>query len=83
MASRMDRYYKGAERSKKNQSLYEQISALGSYTNIEGVVDISNSNEINALIIVLKTHRVFSLIIHKKPNGTNNTKTCIIMYLKE
>lgn len=47
MASRMDRYYKGAERSKKNQSLYEQINALGSYTNIEGVVDISNSNEIN------------------------------------
>ena len=47
MASRMDRYYKGEERSKKNQSLYEQINALGTYTNIEGVVDISNSNEIN------------------------------------
>ena len=44
MASRMDRYYKGEERSKKNQSLYEQINALGTYTNIEGVVDISNSN---------------------------------------
>lgn len=47
MASRMDRYYKGEERSKKNQSLYEQINALGTYTNIEGVVDISNSNEID------------------------------------
>ena len=47
MASRMERYYNGEERSKKNQSLYDQINALGNYTNIEGVVDISNSNEIN------------------------------------
>lgn len=47
MASRMQRYYKGEERSKKNQSLYDEISANGNYTNIEGMVDISNSNEIN------------------------------------
>lgn len=47
MASRMERYYNGEERSKKNQSLYDEISANGNYTNIEGVVDISNSNEIN------------------------------------
>ncbi len=47
MASRMQRYYNGEERSKKNQGLYEQINSLGTYTNIEGVVDISNDNEIN------------------------------------
>lgn len=47
MASRMERYYKTGERSKKNENLYKQIGELGSYTNIEGVVDISNSNEIN------------------------------------
>ena len=47
MASRMERYYNGEERSKKNQSLYDEISTNGNYTNIEGVVDISNSNEIN------------------------------------
>lgn len=47
MASRMERYYNGEERSKKNQSLYDAISTNGNYTNIEGVVDISNSNEIN------------------------------------
>ncbi len=47
MASRMERYYKTGERSKKNEDLYKQIGEFGSYTNIEGVVDISNSNEIN------------------------------------
>ena len=47
MASRMERYYKTGERSKKNENLYKQIGELGSYTNIEGVVDISDSNEIN------------------------------------
>ena len=47
MASRMERYYKSEERSKKNEHLYQQISELGNYTNIEGVADISNSNEIN------------------------------------
>ena len=47
MASRMERYYNAEERSKKNRSLYNQISNLENYTNIEGVLDISNSNEIS------------------------------------
>lgn len=47
MVSRMDRYSKGQERSKKNQSLYDEINALGNYSNIEGVLDISNANEID------------------------------------
>lgn len=47
MASRMERYYNTAKRSQKNEQLYKQINDLGSYTNIEGVADISNSNEIN------------------------------------
>ena len=47
MANRMERYYNGEERSKKNKSLYDEISANGNYSNIEGFVDISNSNEIN------------------------------------
>lgn len=47
MASRMERYYNGEQRSKKNQSLYDEIKEHSNYTNIEGVIDISNSNEIN------------------------------------
>lgn len=48
MASRMDRYYKnGQQRSTKNKSLYDEINSLGNYSNIEGVLDISNANEIN------------------------------------
>ncbi len=50
MASRMERYYRAEERSKKNQNLYDQISDIKEvkqYSNIENVVDISNSNEIN------------------------------------
>ena len=47
MASRMDRYDKHENRSKKNEHLYEQINELGNYSNIEGVADISNSSEIN------------------------------------
>jgi len=47
MASRMERYYNAEERSKKNRNLYNQINNLENYSNIEGVVDISNSNEIN------------------------------------
>lgn len=62
MASRMERYYKGEERSKKNKKLYDEISANGNYTNIEGVVDISNSNEINL-------ENIKELI-----NGSYNTK---------
>lgn len=47
MASRMERYYNSEQRSKKNKDLYDSITELGNYTNIEGVIDISNSNEIN------------------------------------
>lgn len=47
MASRMDRYYKGQQRSTKNKSLYDEINSIGNYSNIEGVLDISNANEIN------------------------------------
>lgn len=47
MASRMDRYYNGQQRSKKNKSLYDEINSVGNYSNIEGVLDISNANEIN------------------------------------
>ena len=47
MASRMDRYYKGQQRSTKNRSLYDQINSMGNYSNIEGVLDISNANEID------------------------------------
>ena len=47
MASRMERYYKSEERSKKNEHLYKQISELDTYTNIAGVADIESDNEIN------------------------------------
>ena len=47
MASRMDRYYKTEERSKKNASLYEEIGKISAYNNIEGIVNIENTNEIN------------------------------------
>lgn len=51
MASRMDRYYKtelvSRERSSKNKSLYKEIGELDNYSNIEGVANIENSNEID------------------------------------
>ena len=51
MASRMDRYYKSElvthERSSKNKNLYEKIQELDNYSNIEGVANIENSNEID------------------------------------
>lgn len=47
----MDRYYKDKSnnigRSHKNQELYKQIEDLDSYTNIEGVATIENTNEID------------------------------------
>lgn len=50
MASRMDRY-KGSSRnsgrSSKNQSLYDEIRNMGTYTNIEGVATIEHANEID------------------------------------
>lgn len=51
MASRMDRYYQKEERSQKNKDLYKQIREKANYTNIEGVADISNSNEINISMV--------------------------------
>lgn len=51
MASRMDRYYKSesitGERSSKNKNLYDEIRDLDTYSNIEGVASIENSNEID------------------------------------
>lgn len=50
MASRMDRY-RGAStsagRSRKNQSLYDEIKNLDTYSNIEGVATIEHANEID------------------------------------
>ena len=51
MPSRMEKYYErdvlSTGRSKKNESLYEQIQSLDSYTNIEGVESIESNNEID------------------------------------
>lgn len=47
MASRMDRYNNSLGRSEKNKSLYEEINELDTYSNIEGVTEMSNSNEIS------------------------------------
>jgi len=47
MASRMDRYRNDTERSVKNQDIYKQIGDIGSYTNIEGIANINDNNEIN------------------------------------
>ena len=47
MASRMDRYRNDTERSVKNQEIYKQIGSTGSYSNIEGIADLNDSNEIN------------------------------------
>ena len=50
MASRMDRYRGSATnagRSKKNQSLYDEIKNLDTYSNIEGVASIEHANEID------------------------------------
>ena len=47
MASRMDRYNNSLGRSEKNKALYEEINELDTYSNIEGVTEMSNSNEIS------------------------------------
>jgi len=51
MASRMDRYYKSelvdGERSSKNKNLYKTINDLDTYSSVEGVANIENSNEID------------------------------------
>ena len=47
MASRMDRYHEKEERSVRNEALYKSIENLGNYTNIEGVIAIDKTNEID------------------------------------
>ena len=45
MASRMERYHE--ERSTRNEQLYKNIENLDNYTNIEGVIAIDKTNEID------------------------------------
>jgi len=49
--SRMDRYYKVEENSKRrtsqNQDLYQRIYEMGEYSNIEGIATINKSNEVD------------------------------------
>ena len=47
MASRMDRYRVEEGRSVRNQDIYKQLEELGTYTNIEGIANIEDSNEID------------------------------------
>lgn len=50
MASRMDRYRgssTGTGRSRKNQSLYDEIKNIDTYSNIEDVATIEHANEID------------------------------------
>ena len=50
MASRMDRYRDSSTntgRSRKNQSLYDEIKNLDTYSNIEGIASIERANEID------------------------------------
>ncbi len=49
MNSRMERYYKNNTnlRSKRNKELYSDIYSSGKYTNIEGIAEINNANEID------------------------------------
>ena len=72
MASRMERYYNAEERSKKNRSLYNQINNLENYTNIEGVVDISNSNEININTVKKLINQDKDSMIEKSSRSNDN-----------
>lgn len=47
MASRMERYHNHGDRSTRNKDLYKNIEDLDSYTNIEGVIAIDKTNEID------------------------------------
>lgn len=47
MASRMERYQEKVERSTKNEDLYRSIQDTANYSNIEGVVTIDKTNEID------------------------------------
>lgn len=94
MASRMDRY-KNQEpvrlgRSEKNQSLYEQIASLDSYTNIEGVATIEKTNEIDISKVkeMLKNRENFKKQkeierISKKDNSSSEEKDDVENIIKE
>lgn len=47
MASRMERYHNHSDRSTRNKDLYKNIEDLDSYSNIEGVIEIDKTNEID------------------------------------
>ncbi len=52
MATRMEKYYQQprkqtASRSKRNKDLYSQIYTYGKYSNIEGIAEIDNANEVD------------------------------------
>ncbi len=47
MASRMERYHNHGDRSTRNKDLYKNIEDLDSYTNIESVIAIDKTNEID------------------------------------
>lgn len=47
MASRMERYHNHSDRSTRNRDLYKNIEDLDNYTNIEGVIAIEKTNEID------------------------------------
>ena len=66
MSSRMERYYKFNEnskkRSQKNQDLYRNIYDLGEYSNIEGIAEIDKNNEVDITKIkkMLKNREEYS-----------------------
>ena len=47
MASRMERYHNSEGRSSRNKNLYKSIENLDNYSNIEGVIAIDKTNEID------------------------------------
>ena len=54
MSTRMDKYYGNEKasvnrtsRSKRNKDLYGEIYTYGKYTNIEGIAEIDNANEVD------------------------------------
>ena len=53
MTTRMEKYYdnvdntKAHSRSARNKEVYNEIYTYGKYTNIEGIADIKNANEVD------------------------------------
>ena len=53
MSTRMEKYYEGIDntkairRSVRNKEVYNDIYTYGKYTNIEGIADIKNANEVD------------------------------------